>query len=59
MRPLAGPGLQGEDGVRPVDAVVERCPNEPGDQADRGCQEGDGAVDEGVVPDLIESVSTW
>jgi len=54
---LAGPGLEREDGVGCVDAVVERCSDETGDETDSGRNAGDAAVDEGVVSDLVPRVS--
>jgi hypothetical protein len=57
IRELASPGLEREDGVGCVDAIVERCSDETGNETDSGCNAGDAAVDEGVVSDLVVSVS--
>lgn len=57
VRELAGPSLERKDGVGPIDAIVEGRADEAGNETDGGRNAGDSAVDEGVVSDLIESVS--
>jgi hypothetical protein len=52
--PLATPAVEGVGGARGVDAVEEGCPDEAGNEANDGGEEGNGTVNEVLGSDLVD-----